>query len=153
MLACLVYALEPSGRPRCGKVQGRAQIICCTRLVTVHNRRIDKTERTNLSFTIRPKVDNHGNHVVDRRVCRLVHESRGQCRERQDGEAELEGAVNGGAGDEAERPLESEHEDAEDEVYSLEVGNWFHGAVQGFRKEVPEDLGPEEAFNRSSDLV
>ena len=74
---------------------------------------------THLSFAIRPKVDGDADKVVYRWVGRLIHERRGEGRERQDDEAELEGAVDARAGDKGEGPLEGEHADAEEEVYDL----------------------------------
>lgn len=61
--------------------------------------------------------------------------------------------MDGGAGDEAERPLEGDHAQAADEVDDLQRGDGSHGPVEGSREEVPEDLGPDEAFDRSGDLV
>lgn len=75
-----------------------------------------------LSFTICRKVHHHTNQVVESSVGGLVQEDGGEGREREDGEADLEGAVDGRAGDEAEGPLEGEHTQAEDEVDDLQDG-------------------------------
>lgn len=55
--------------------------------------------KTHLAFAIGPKVHGNADKVVYGRVGGLVHERRGEGRQRQDDEAELEGAVDAGAGD------------------------------------------------------
>ena len=55
-------------------------------------------------------------------------------------------------GDELQRPLPCQHQEPKDEVQDLQHGDWFDGDVEAGRDEVPEDLGPEEALNRSADL-
>jgi hypothetical protein len=106
-----------------------------------------------LSLAIRPKVNHHANQIVNRRVRCLIQQRRRQCRQRQDCQAELERAVQRRAGDEVEGPLEGEHKQAEDEVDGLQDGDGLHGSVEGLGEEVPEDLGPEEAFDSGGDLV
>jgi hypothetical protein len=108
---------------------------------------------TYLSFAVGPEIDHHGDHVVDGRVGGLVDKGGGQGAQREDGEAELEGAVERGAGEEVQRPFEGEHEDAQDEVDDLEYGDGLDTAIEGLGEEVPEDLGPEKTFNRGSNLV
>lgn len=109
--------------------------------------------KTHLSFAIRPKVDGDADKVVYRWVGRLIHERRGEGRERQDDEAELEGAVDARAGDKGEWPLEGEHSDAEEEVYDLQDWDGLYCAVEVLGEEVPKDFGPEEAFYGGSYLV
>ncbi len=50
-------------------------------------------------------------------------------------------------------PLPEHYQDAENEVDDLEEGKRLHGAIKVFGQEVPEYLGPEEAFYRGGDLV
>lgn len=107
----------------------------------------------NLALTVGDKVDDHADEVVQRRVGALVDEDGGERHEGQQGEAELEGAVDGGAGDEAEGPLEADDEEAEEEVDELQRGEGLHGAVEGLGEEIPEDFGPEEAMYGSGDLI
>lgn len=61
--------------------------------------------------------------------------------------------MEGRAANKLERPFVCQTGDAEDEIYGLENGNWLDGAVQVGGEEVPEDLGPEEAFECRGDLV
>jgi hypothetical protein len=106
-----------------------------------------------LAFAIGHKVDDHADQVVEGGVGALVHEDRGERRQRQDGEAELERAVDGAAGEEAKWPLEGEHAQAEDEVHRLEDRNGANGGVERPREKVPEDLGPEVARDGGGNLV
>lgn len=39
------------------------------------------------------------------------------------------------------------------EIYDLQDGDGFHGAVKVGGEEVPEDFGPEETFEGGADLV
>lgn len=55
--------------------------------------------------------------------------------------------------EEGEGPFPGEDEDAEEEVDDLEDGEGFDGAVEIGGEEVPEDLWPEEPFERGGDLV
>lgn len=108
---------------------------------------------TNLALAVSPEIDNHANQVVDRRVGGLVEKSRGQGRQRENGEAELERSVDSRARYEANRPFQGEHKKTENEVDCLESRNRSDGSVQCPGQEVPEDLGPEVALNGSCDLV
>ena len=56
-------------------------------------------------------------------------------------------------GDDAEGPFPGENEDAEEKVDDLEDGDGLDGAVEVLGREVPEDLGPEEAVNGGEDLI
>ena len=66
-----------------------------------------------LAFAICPKVDNHADEVVDGGICALVEEGCTQRREREEGEAEFERAVERRASDESQGPFEAYHEEAE----------------------------------------
>ena len=52
-----------------------------------------------------------------------------------------------------ERPLPGEGEEAEEQVDDLQDREGLHGGVEVLGQEVPEDLGPEEAFERGGALV
>lgn len=106
-----------------------------------------------LAFTVGPEVHDHTDHVVDCRVGGLVHEHCCQGGEREDGQAELEGTVDGRAGDEAKRPFESKHPQAEDEVDGLQDRDGPDSRVKRPGEEIPEDLGPNEALDGGADLV
>lgn len=106
-----------------------------------------------LSLTVRPKVDTQPNDLVDGGVGALVQERGGECGHGQEGEAGLEAAVQAGPREEAERPLEREQDEAEDEVDGLQDGDRLDGRVQRLGEGVPEDLGPEVALDRGGDLV
>jgi hypothetical protein len=106
-----------------------------------------------LAFAVCDKVNDHADHVVDGRVRCLIHESSHESHEGQESEADLEGPVDGGASDEAQRPLEGEHGEAKDEIKDLQDGYRLDGPVESLGEEIPEYLGPEEAFNGGDDLV
>lgn len=55
--------------------------------------------------------------------------------------------------DDPERPFPGEYEDAKQEIEDLEYGDRLDRAVEVLGGEVPEDFGPEEALDRSKDLV
>lgn len=57
------------------------------------------------------------------------------------------------AGEKGEGPLEGEQAEAEDEVDYLQNGYGPDGNVKVAREKVPEDLGPEEAFDGCRYLV
>lgn len=61
--------------------------------------------------------------------------------------------MQSGLCNQAQRPLPEEYQDAEDEVDDLQEGYRLHSAIEVFGEEVPEYLGPEEAFYRRGDLV
>ena len=61
--------------------------------------------------------------------------------------------MDAGAGQPAQRPFPGQAEEAEDEVEDLQDGDGLDGAVEIRGQEVPEDFGPEEAFEGGGDLV
>jgi hypothetical protein len=61
--------------------------------------------------------------------------------------------VDSGAGDEFERPFVGEPNEAEQEVDDLENGEGLYSAIEVLGEEIPEDFGPEEAFDCGGDLV
>ena len=54
--------------------------------------------------------------------------------------------------EELQRPLPGEAEQTHDKVEDLEDGDGLDGAVEIMGHEVPENLGPDEAFDRAADL-
>lgn len=108
-----------------------------------------------LCLRVRPRVRPHADAVVDGRVRGLVHQRRAQGRHRVHAEAGLDAAVQAGEGvDEGlERPLPGDGQQGEDQVDDLQGGEGLDGRVEGFGQEVPEDLRPEEAFERGGQLV
>lgn len=52
-----------------------------------------------------------------------------------------------------ERPFPGEGDETEDEVDDLKGGKGLDGAVEVLCEKVPEDLGPEEAFDGGSYLI
>ena len=58
-----------------------------------------------------------------------------------------------GTGEKAERPFPGDTEDAEEEVYDLQDWYRFDDGIEVRCEEVPENLGPEEAFCSCSDLI
>lgn len=61
--------------------------------------------------------------------------------------------MDGGAGDELQWPFVGQAHETENEVDDLKSGEGLDGAIEVLGEEVPEDLGPEEAFNGGSNLV
>ena len=55
--------------------------------------------------------------------------------------------------EESERPLEGQGEDAKEKIEQLEDRNGLHDGIEVGGSKVPEDLGPEEAFDCGSDLI
>lgn len=55
--------------------------------------------------------------------------------------------------EEAERPFIGKGKDAEEKIEQLENGDRLNDGVKVGGSKVPEDLGPEEAFDCSGDLV
>lgn len=119
-----------------------------------------RISETHLALTVGPEIDTHPDEVVDPRVRPLVQQQRRQRTQRVHDQPRLDAPMHdrlgkpGGARQRyVERPFPSEGEDAEDEVEGLEDGNRVDGAVEVGGEEVPEDLGPEEAFEGGGDLV
>lgn len=109
--------------------------------------------RTCLAFTVGPEVDDESDNVVDGGVGALVEQSSEQSDEREQDETGLDAAVEGGAGNEAERPVPGEHDETGEEVEDLEDRHRLDGAVEVLGQKVPEDFGPEEAVDGGGDLV
>jgi hypothetical protein len=110
-------------------------------------------KKTHLSLAISPEVHAQPNSIVDGRVSRLVQQRSRESRHGQHDQPGLDAPVQGRAGNEAKRPLPGDHEDAEDEVDDLQEGEGLDGAVEVLGQEVPEYLGPEEAFKGGCYLV
>lgn len=108
---------------------------------------------TYLAFAESPEICTHAHQIIQARIRRLVHEQAGECGQRENGKAELDGSVDAGAGEQGQRPLQSDHGDAEDEVDDLEDGEGLDHDVERVGEEVPEDLGPDEALDGGADLV
>ena len=118
-----------------------------------HTKRYRVRGWTNLSLAVGPEIHSHCNEIVDGRVGGLVEESGGEGGERDDGQADLERTVDGGAGQERHGPLEGKEEDAKEEVEDLEDREGLDGHVEVLGDKVPKDLWPEEALYGSGDLV
>ena len=112
-----------------------------------------REENTHLSFRKSPKVDSHANQIVQSGIRALVQQQCGKCRERVQHQSCFDAAVYRRAGDEPERPLPGQTDESEYHVHNLEDGNGLHGGVEVLGEEVPEDFGPEEAFEGGGDLV
>jgi hypothetical protein len=61
--------------------------------------------------------------------------------------------VDGGSGEEGQRPFVGKAKDPQEEVYDLECRDGLYSAVKVLGQEVPEDFGPEEPFDCGGDLV
>ena len=85
---------------------------------------------TYLPLTISPKIHPQRNSIIDRRVRSLIQQRRRQRRHRQHHQARLDAAVHRRAGQDTQRPLPGEHEDAEDKVDDLQDREGLHGPVE-----------------------
>lgn len=99
-----------------------------------------------LPLAVGPKVHARADEHVQARVGGLVHEDGGQRGQRVVHQTCLYAPVHAGAGDELERVLVGQTRKAEDQVDDLQDGDGLDGAVEVGAEEVPEYLGPEEAF-------
>ena len=61
--------------------------------------------------------------------------------------------MHGRSGKVGKWPFPGKTEDTEEKIDDLKDGRRLDGTVEVLCQEVPEDLGPEEAFERGSDLV
>lgn len=57
------------------------------------------------------------------------------------------------AGDKPEGPFQRHHEETKQQVDELQDRYRFDGTVEGLGEEIPEDLGPKEAFYGGSYLI
>ena len=121
--------------------------------VSIHPTEYTLQDSTYLSFTVGPKVDAQPNHLVNGGVRALVQQRRGEGRHREKREAGFEAAVQAGPGEEADRPLPCEEDQAKGQIYRLKDRYRFDGRIERFGDEVPEYLGPEIPFHRGSNLV
>jgi hypothetical protein len=113
----------------------------------------ERRSRTHLAVAVGPEVHDLADEVVDSGVGALVHDDGGEGQQRHQHQAELDALVHEGAGERLDRQLEREHAEAEDGVDELQDRDGLDGAVEVGGEEVPEDLGPEVALERSGDLV
>jgi hypothetical protein len=77
----------------------------------------------------------------------LVDEQRAQGAQRVDDQAGFDGAVEAGACEEGKWPFPHESDESENHVEGLD------SAIEVFGKEIPEDFGPEEGFERGCYLI
>jgi hypothetical protein len=106
-----------------------------------------------LSFTVRPKVDDHSHEVIEAGVGALVDKEGGEREKRESGQAGLDAAVDGRAGHEFQRPLPRQHSEAHEDVEDLQYRRRFHGRVEALGEEIEENLGPEDALKAGNNLV
>lgn len=106
-----------------------------------------------LAFAVGPEVHHHADDVVEASVCALVDQKSDERAERVDDEAGFDGAVEAGAGEEAEGPLPGEADEAHDDVDDLEGGHGLDGDIEVLGQKVPEDLGPKKGLDAGGDLV
>lgn len=71
------------------------------------------------TLAVCPEVNSHSDNVVDGRVGCLVHQDRGEDRDGEEDQASFNGSVDGGTGEDVERPLHGEHEQSKEEVEYL----------------------------------
>jgi hypothetical protein len=107
----------------------------------------------NLALAVGPEVRNHADDVVQAGVGALVEKQGAERTDGVDDQAGLDGAVQSSAGEKRERPFPGECDDAEDDVDDLQNGEGLDGAIEVFGEKIPEDLGPEEGFERSGYLI
>lgn len=112
-----------------------------------------ESRKTHLAFTVCPEVDHNADGVVDRWVGSLVEQCCGKSGERVDNQSGFDAAVEGSGCEDSQWPLPGCDDDPHYEINGLQHWYRFYGSVQVLGEEVPEDLGPEEAFNCGCDLV
>ena len=133
-----------------GSAQTDCQIVSFTDIVYVKGSVIGETY---LSLAERPEIHHQADAVVDGRVGGLVEQRGRERAERVQHQPGLDAAVQRGPREWLERPLPSEGEEAEEQIDDLQDGEGLDGAVEVLGQEIPEDLGPEEAFERGGALV
>jgi len=116
-----------------GSVQGTGHIIYNSiSQLTLHSQQT--TTVTHLALTIRPKIHPNRHDVIYRRIGPLIQQRGAQRAERVHAQPGLDAAVDGAlvfvAGEEAQRPLVGDAEEAEDEVDGLEDGDRLDSAVE-----------------------
>lgn len=109
----------------------------------------------NLALAVGPEIHAHANQVVHPRVRALVQQQCAEAGQRVDGQPGLDAPMHGRfrEREQRDRPFPGEGEDAEEEVDDLQDGDGADGGVEVGGEEVPEDFGPEEAFEGGGDLV
>jgi hypothetical protein len=85
--------------------------------------------QTHLSFTVRPEVDAQPDNLVDGGIGALVDERGGEGRHWEESEARFEAPMEAGAGEETQRPLPSQENEAEDEIDCLEDRDRFDSRI------------------------
>ena len=112
-----------------------------------------KRWKTHLSLRKSPKINPHSDQIIQSRIRALIQQQRREGRERIQHQPGLDAAMYRGAGDEAEGPFPCQTGKSKDQVHDLEDGDGLDGRVAVLCEEVPEDFGPEEAFEGGGDLV
>lgn len=108
---------------------------------------------TYLALTKSPEIHAHPDQVVNAWVRALIQQQRGQTADRVDNQTGLDAAMHGSAGEPRERVFPGETQNAEEQVDDLQDGDGAHSTVKVGGEEVPEDFGPEEAFQGGGDLI
>lgn len=83
----------------------------------------------------------------------MVQQCCGQGCEGVDDQSRFDAAVEGGLCDDAQRPLPGCDDEPHYQVNGLQHWYGFYGPVEVLGEKVPEDLGPEEAFDCCCYLV
>lgn len=112
-----------------------------------------KENKTYLALAVRPKVSDHADDVVESRVCALVDEDRTQRTQWVDDQTSFDGPVQTATCKQRQRPLPRKPDEAENHVDNLQDGEGLDSAIEVLGGKVPEDFGPEEAFECSSYLI
>lgn len=108
-----------------------------------------------LALAISPKIYPHPDQIIYPRIRALVQQQRTQTGQWVHSQPCLDAPMHACSRELEYRkgPFPGEGEDAEEEVDELEDGDGADGGVEVGGEEVPEDFGPEEAFEGGGDLV
>jgi hypothetical protein len=109
---------------------------------------------TYLAFNECPEVDPDADQIVQAGVGGLVLQQCRQCKQWVDDHPCLQTSMQPRqhSCDWYQWPLQAKAHERKDEVEYLQYGEWFDCYIEIFGEDVPEDLGPEEAFDGSGEL-
>ena len=133
-----------------GRVHGTGQIVYVMVSHWVLSSKM--TDASHLAFRKSPEVSGQCKNMITRRIGALVDQT---CGSRSDGDphqSEGNASVEWSLSHELERPLHRKREDSEHNVDDLQVWEGVNEDIEVAGEDVPEDLGPEEAFNTGTDL-
>ena len=109
-------------------------------------------DAAHLAFRKSPEVSSHRKNMVARRVGALVDQGRRGRSHGYPHQSEGDASVEWGLGHEAERPFHRKGEEGEHQIDDLQVWEGLNQDIEVAGEDVPEDLGPEKAFDGGTKL-